>query len=484
MILLYEKDYISMETLANRLFLSKSMLNRHMDKSWRLRKNIEVSPVKGLKIPWSERQKRNFLAKYFFLNTSTLPLLTEKIDLEKLMQKLYHILQTLMVEHHYYVSGLAFTTFYHYLLITIIRQQQGFTLEDEASPLPVSNLMNEIALTFQKELQVVLTEADLWSCQSKLNELNVLDTDREVVYNEQLKQQLQCFCQILLDEFGIRVEMNEKQEESFVLHMHKLKIRKENDNDVANFEKRMINTSYPLTAQLIRDYFLPIFQLDIPESEISYIIPYFAGFIEEKTEEQDILYISDSTPSLIHDSLRKLEQLPLDVKISWKVYPQYYYEAHKSELQKDVLMVLTTELPIVVKNSKALLLSKILVDTDLELVKLYLSGCLNKERQRRLEANEKKYLLPITQVTEKKALFEILQKEELGNYHVYDLVMDKNVGYFAAFTQKSSIHVYTLTHPVFYKDHFLKKVVVANYCVQDKNLHSFFEVVRPLLLEA
>ncbi|MCD5002388.1 PRD domain-containing protein [Enterococcus saccharolyticus] len=481
MILLFERDYISMENLANHLFLSKSMLSRHLDKSWRLRKYIEVSSIKGLRIPWSELQKRNFLAKYFFLNTSTLPLLEDCFDLNRVMDQLYSIVQELFIKHDYYVSGLAFTTFYNFLLITIVRNQQQFLFDENILPIPVSKLMLEIYDAVQKDLGFTLSESDLWSCQRKLNELNVIDTEKKLLSHNVLEQQLILFCQKISDEFGLEIKMNAHQKKQFLLHMHKLKIRQENDIDVANFEKRTINNSYPLTAQIIRDYFLPIFQLDIHESEIAYIIPYFASFLEPSKETKNVLYISDSTPSLIHDSIQKLEAITQDRQISWKVFPQYYYQARKEELQVNTLMVVTTEVPVIVNNPQALLVSKMLMSQDIDLVKLYLDGCLRREDQMQLLEDERKYVLPTIQVQQKVNLLDVLQNEYLGNYQTYDLVLEGEIGYFAAFTEKSQIQIYEFAHPVLYKDHHLKKVIVANYCIQDNKLNRFYQVVRKLL---
>lgn len=184
---------------------------------------------------------------------------------------------------------------------------------------------------------------------------------------------------------------------------------------------------------------------------------------------------------MIYDSIRKLQQIRLDLDVSWQIYPQYYYQARQAELQKDALMVLTTEVPIVVNNPKALLVSKLLLSTDIELVNLYLSGCLKKETQKRLLEATKKYFLPTIQVLDKTDLFDLLSNEEIGDYRTYDLVLANDIGYFAAFTEKSRIQVYELIQPILYKDHFLKKIVVANYHVGDNDLHEFYQVVRTLL---
>ncbi|MBO0451877.1 PRD domain-containing protein [Candidatus Enterococcus murrayae] len=484
MILLFEKDYISMEALGRKLFLSKSMLNKLMDVSWRLRNYIEVSPTKGLRLPWSESKKRNFLAKSFIISPATLALVQQDSEALSAMDTLYQILQKAVLAHHYTVAGDAFTAFHRYMSVTMIRTQQGFLLEEEVAKVPLSNLMMEVNQQIQSELQVILSEKDLWSCQKKLNELNVLHSikkDGFTEYMEVLKDNLDLFSKEIKKDFNITIEMSESLRENFLLHMYKLKIRNDNGTDVPNFNKRTINEHYPFSAQVIRDYFLPIFKLDIRESEVSYIILYFAKFLEPSMPKQELLLISDSAPSLIYDAQRKLMQRLEGCSVT--IIPQYKYLAAMEEYNARFLAILTTEVPVIVKNHRALLIDKFLVQEDYGLIELYLQGCLHSNEKIRLEENYQRFVSEDDVIKGAyKSVTELFPEEQLGGFKRYDLVLEKNIGYFASFSKgKSQIRIKKLQTPILYKDHFLEAVIVAEYNPETNNLAGFFQVIHPLL---
>lgn len=185
--LIFEKDYVSMETLASKLNLSKSMLNKLMDATWRLREYIEVSPTKGLRVPWSEEKKRNFLAK-LTLDSNAFEIFLQEQEVIELSEILNNVISKCLLDYHYTIAGNALKTFHNYLLVTIIRRNQGFELIDTVKEVPISNLMKNICFELKASLNIELDENELWSCQRKLNELNLISYDRDKDYGESKRQ--------------------------------------------------------------------------------------------------------------------------------------------------------------------------------------------------------------------------------------------------------------------------------------------------------
>nr|WP_277988931.1 PRD domain-containing protein [Enterococcus sp. MJM16] len=298
---------------------------------------------------------------------------------------------------------------------------------------------------------------------------------------EVLKDNLDLFSKEIKKDFNITIEMSESLRENFLLHMYKLKIRNDNGTDVPNFNKRTINEHYPFSAQVIRDYFLPIFKLDIRESEVSYIILYFAKFLEPSMPKQELLLISDSAPSLIYDAQRKLMQRLEGCSVT--IIPQYKYLAAMEEYNARFLAILTTEVPVIVKNHRALLIDKFLVQEDYGLIELYLQGCLHSNEKIRLEENYQRFVSEDDVIKGAyKSVTELFPEEQLGGFKRYDLVLEKNIGYFASFSKgKSQIRIKKLQTPILYKDHFLEAVIVAEYNPETNNLAGFFQVIHPLL---
>lgn len=485
MMLIFEKDYVSMETLASKLYLSKSMLNKLMDASWRLRKYIEVSPTKGLRIPWSEEKKRSFLSK-FTLDSNAFEIFQQEQEVLELSDILNEIISKCLLDYHYTIAGNALKTFHNYLLITIIRREQGFELIDSVDGVPISKLMKKLCIKLKEKLDIEFSQNELWSCQRKLNELNLISYDRDKDYGESKRQLYSClqeFKKTIKETFDITIDMNQEIQDNFLLHMHKLRLRIENGNDVSNFNKRDINASYPFTAQIIRDFFLPIFKMDIMDTEIAYIVLYFAQYLEYPKPQHKLLYICDGTPSLIYDTKRKVEHLFSDTVFEIDCIPQYKYLADTSNYNSSYTAIITTEIPVITKNFHILLINRLLFEEDFELLKIYINGCVEHKENNLLQENKNHYLKKEQVIDEKfSTIFEALHNEDIGNVSIYDIVLNSNIGYYASFTKKKSqIKILRLRHPIFYKDRYINKVIVANYNIDDHSAHDFFQVVHNLI---
>lgn len=486
-LLLNEKNYISMETLATKLHLSKSMLNKIMDASWRLRHYIEVSPTKGLRIPWDEGKKRDFLAK-LTVDPSNFEFFNQEKEVLIISDILYQILCTNILEYHYIVSGNALKTFHNYLLATIVRRKEGFYLTEEVPFIPISNLMRKIYYQIQTELNTIFNEQELLRCQHKLNELNLLHYDKGKDFHESrndLLLKLQVFTSKLKDRFGIPIVIPSDVLEMFLIHMHKLRIRIENGNDVANFNKRDINTNYPFTAQIIRDIFLPVFDIAIKDTEISYIILYFAKYIEYTRPKCEVLLVSDATPSLIHDTIYKIERLFIEYEIRVTAIPLYQYVSNSDLYDVEYATIITTEFPIITMNYRALLVNSFIEQEDIQLVQLYIKGCIVHNNEMKLENNKRRFMISETIHNDKKGnIFDFLPHSKLGLFITYDIVLNVPIGYFANFVDTSSeIVVYNLENPILYKDTYLHKIIIANYNDKEGSYSDFYQVVHYLLLE-
>ena len=484
-ILLSENDYISMEALAGKLNLSKSMLNKIIDGTWRLRKYIEISQTRGLRIPWEEEKKRSFLAK-FTLDSDAFGVFGEEQEVIELSIALNEIISKCLLDYHYTIAGNALKTFHNYLLASIIRRKRGHFITEEVAKVPISNLMKMLYTEIDKELGIKFDEKELWCCQKKLNEMNLLRYDKAYNYGEAEEQIYSCyqkFVAIIKEKFDITIDMDQFTWERFLLHIRKLQIRIANGNDISNFNKRDINANSPFTAQVIRDFFLPVFEMNIKAAEMAYIVLYFAQYLENQKRRHKILYISDSVPSLVYDAKRKIKkQLPEEVA-EIECIPVYQYLSNVTKYNNSYIAIITTEIPVIDKNFRALVVNKVLQPEDFELLDIYIKGCVGDYENFLLKRNIKRYLKEEVHITEQCSnIFSVLSGEDIGDIEAYDIVLNDTVGYFASFTEKKSqIKVLKLKHPILYKNRFLKEIIVANYNTEDKEVYGFFQVVRHLI---
>lgn len=476
LILFYEDDYLSMESLANKLYISKSALSKLFNRSWRLREYVEVNPTKGLRINWKEKKKRNFISKNYLLSEVFETYVASDVDFSKLDKILLAELGPLFISHEYYISGGSMNLFRVYLIVSIMRSMDPKKQLEKESEIEISSLMQDIQRLLEKEFDIKLNTNDLFACQRKLNELNVLNSANRVLDKkkiEELNRKYDVFIRRVELLFQIKIEMNETQYQQFILHMYKLLIRHENNTDVQNFSKRDINTNYPFTALVIRDIFCPIFELSVAESELSFVILYFAQFLEVDKDTK-LLLVSDAPASLIVDIKRKITDLK---QIEFESLPTYYFESI-SKNEYDV--IITTEMEVVTEDPKILLISSIISKQELYIIDQYVAAVVSKNRNNRFNDIEKLYY-KLEQI-HLLSMQDFIDSHDVGNIQEYDIVLNHDCALFMTLRDDESfINVYELSKSVLYKDKQIKKIVYSNYNVEIQSSESFFSYIRHLI---
>lgn len=424
LILFYEDDYLSMESLANKLYISKSALSKLFNRSWRLREYVEVNPTKGLRINWKEKKKRNFISKNYLLSEVFETYVASDVDFSKLDKILLAELGPLFISHEYYISGGSMNLFRVYLIVSIMRSMDPKKQLEKESEIEISSLMQDIQRLLEKEFDIKLNTNDLFACQRKLNELNVLNSANRILDKkkiEELNRKYDVFIRRVELLFQIKIEMNETQYQQFILHMYKLLIRHENNTDVQNFSKRDINTNYPFTALVIRDIFCPIFELSVAESELSFVILYFAQFLEVDKDTK-LLLVSDAPASLIVDIKRKITDLK---QIEFESLPTYYFESI-SKNEYDV--IITTEMEVVTEDPKILLISSIISKQELYIIDQYVAAVVSKNRNNRFNDIEKLYY-KLEQI-HLLSMQDFIDSHDVGNIQEYDIVLNHDCALF------------------------------------------------------
>ena len=478
LLLFFEDDYISMESLSEKLFISKSALSKLFGTSWRLRKYVEVNPVRGLLIKWDERKKRDYISKTSFLSSSFFSYLEGSDQYHDLAISLSTDLSKLFLDHQYYISGDSLNLFRFYLVITIMRSKYSSDLNNDIEIVQISSLMNDIIQLLESKYRISLSEFDIYLCQNKINELNVLvnlhkDLDVEIVGN--LNHNYKMFLHTMDDTFNISVQLDEQQYNQFLLHMYKLLIRTQNNTDVQNFSKRSINTDYPLTALIMRDVFCNCFNIRIPESELAFIMLYFANSIEPKEVPMKILHISDAPASLINDSRWKIESINHG---SFTSTPSYSFDK-LDLLEYDV--VITDVFEVLIDNPKILLVSQLISSNELEIIGQYLKAVRSKMRDANIAVITTHYYTEKDLVL--KSMMEFIEANDVGDIDTYDFVLNDNWALFMKIDvdTDSLITNYELKTPVLYKNHSISNILQVSYNPNSNIINPFFIFIKKLI---
>ncbi len=166
--LLFQKEYITMNKLAEKFYLSKTTvfseikkLKQWMDETEGL--YLEVSRIKGVKIYGDERVKRyegscfsQFDSLYHLLNEEEIIFYKEKFKI------CYQVLKSELIKYHFNISGQDYVRLIRYILISILRTKNGFILkEDEAFVMPRESVVYSFIKTISTLCQYQFSQAEI-----------------------------------------------------------------------------------------------------------------------------------------------------------------------------------------------------------------------------------------------------------------------------------------------------------------------------------
>lgn len=491
-ILLFEKSYISMEKLAERLFVSKSAVNSDLSILRNLKivdKNdakLEISLKKGLKIHASEATKRYILSKVL-TNDFDLDILSDfNINIAELENNLIEILSDTFIKYDYIVSGESLQVFKNYILISIIRNNYGFNIEENHYKLKLLPIMKYIFERIRDGLEFEFDFSEMIYNQNKLNELNLLNN--EEIINRDIDSKLSSFIKKIKEDLELDFEYKGQLRNMFLLHMHKLLLRIENNHDNTNFLKREINRKYPMTAHIISEYFLPIFNIKIPESEIAYLILYIGTELEKKENKLRVLFISNFNASILYNSKMKIENNFNNLIKYIDIMPVYLFNLKKEILNNQYDIVITTEKEVVLFNPQAILIKSIISDNDIDIISNRLNKInsnLEKEKFEELHykiINKESIVVVNQPINTIKELFTFLNLEYIENN--YNIVLDSNAAFLPSFLygeEVSYIKLCILKKPIKYRSKYISLVVISGYNIHCKNIKEFYSFIRYII---
>lgn len=486
LILFFEKDYLSMEELAKRLFVSKTMIHKEFEHSWKLREFIEVSPKKGLKMKEAESFQRNILAKIFAYNDLLGRLLKLPPDTQNIFEQVKQITNAFFLTHQYFISGKSLALFQNYLLVTIIRNKMDFHLVEGvdgiSEPLTMSALLKEIIVALDEEFSAL----DIECIQAKLNELNVttyVGAIEEIAYYPLIKEKLTIFFNLLDAELSIKIKPNSNWEDRFFMHMQKLLIRLKNRNDNDNYLKRKINQTYPFTFQVLRDYFLPTFELEIPESELSYLVLYFAEFIEADELVLDILFITDSFPSVIYHTSELIKKYSGFKVNHIKNVTVYEYLQKSADYKKNYHVMLTTSERVILECNRVFLIKELFHKDDLSLLSEYMKMIIAYQDKRRKEWFYNRFLKHIEIQKISSEHLEMKDITFIGKTIENEITLEEPLIFISSFNKlkTSTIEIFRFQKKYRHRGKRIDYIVVSSYDPNEGNIQSFYHELQHLL---
>lgn len=487
-VLLFERDYMSMEKLAERIYVSKSAVFKEFENVNILKKYVTVSRKRGLIISIPESEKRNVLVKCFDKDMAQFyaPQLKERY--EQLDMVFKEELPEIFLNHDYPVSGEAMRSFRRHLIIMVLRGERGFELEKMEQPEKYSAMLLEIAERISVLAGVEFTPDDMADCQKKLNGLNTLArrvADWRECTMQEYERKFDRFQRELKDIFGLEPIFDREERQSFLLYILKVVERSRGGHVNSNFLKREIHRRYPMSVHLVMECITRCFSREIPEPEISNLALYLAGKMERGFYLPECVIISGRNPSILYHIKEQIQERYGHHLEGITIVQDYCY-SKESENFEDRL-VLTTDEAVVLQLTGAVLIKPFLSEKNLCDIARKLEVKTKEGRERCFKALLRRYGADRPHICHEhlkdmKEFLQIIGEEPPENS--YEFVLDVNAVLFPKIHYdgtENSIRLYLLEHPFMHRGTSVHVVVFSDYYAKSMEMKSFYDCVRMIL---
>lgn len=486
-VLLFSREYTSMEVLANTLYLSKASVFRTIENNMALRSAITISRTKGLIINMPEYDKRQLLVKVFdkdSQNPIAQMLRQEYAQLDKLLQV---ALKNLFTRHNYYVSGEALRNFRRYLIISILRSKLGYLLEEVDHDLPVSSLMRDIAAAVRTIIGITYSPYELQDCQAKLNNLCTFLRDvpaHRMDWFPRWEPHYVRFLEQIRHHYGVQLDMDPEEQRRFLLHINKLHRRVIFGQHESNYHKREINRTYPLAVHLILLTFEDCFNFPVPEAEVSYLAMYLAMKLRKHINRIDCIIVTMKNPSVAWPMKQWMEEHFSRHLQNVEIVEHYRFS---SAMVREDLLVLTTDTDVVLSCPQAILVKPFSLEAEYDLIDQCIQRIRNHYREDIFQRSFSRYgQEPVTLESQGKNLYELLQS--LGITFTppeqYEFVLDTDAFLLPQVHEgfgKNTIRVYHLSHTVLHRNTALRYLVISDYYTGTMEMKDFYYCLKTLL---
>jgi len=500
--LLFEKDYISIDFLADKLHLSGDLILSTIDSFGFLKTIVSINPDNKLKINLTEFEKRQYLINAFDERAAILYAPEVGAAYRRLDILIRNFLPELFIKYDNHVSGEAIRGFHKYLILSIIRNNLGYKLEDIDHKLVLSDLMNAILDITYSVTGFKFSDSDKQDLQAKLNELPTFKID--IPENRRLVSDWEPSFTNFIDNikkyFNIDLQMTDTDKQKFLQHVYKLyqriRIRHSTDNSYV----REINRTYPLATQLVAACFEMSFGFVVPESEITFLALYLELSLKKYHKDIDCKIVTSKHPGMVWSMEEWLEEHFGQEIHSIEIIEHYVWDRNRQNTEyMDSLentLIITSIPSIALTCPSVVLVRPFALDSDYDLIKDRIKELIKTKSQKVYKDALAKYVEyhlvsddSIKGVPNLKELLKHIDYDaslitDEGNYefildtdvfwvpHIY---FDKDV------SDKNRIELYYLKESIFYRGVRVKTIVISRYFTPTDEMVKFYECIKEIL---
>lgn len=362
LVLVFEADYLHIEELADRLFISRSTVNAHLAQARRIvarnrEARLVVSPRRGLWIEAGEDTKRLLCAKLMNedLDYAAMLRMPRMAELSRLEKELQEVLPPIFLAEKILVSGQAFQYFARFLAISITRSRMGLVMPEIPREKAPSAFLCELSRQVQQRIGYTFSSAERQLIRQRLHELNLIV--KRPVGDREILHAITAFEQAVRQQTGIPLHFEPELRQNLADHIKRMRRRiLSRHNNMGQYTQEMF-AGYPLTVHLIKTCLEPLLGVEIPDAEVGYLVMYIACAMEQLWEKVPILLVSDAGAAVLYTIRQKIRSMDTGQVGRIEVVPRYAYERDKARYLARSQVHLTTEPALSLQDAGFLSLS-------------------------------------------------------------------------------------------------------------------------------
>lgn len=318
-------DFITMEEIADMLFVSKTTVYLDIQKIMEFLSgfpnlDLQISPIKGMKLKGDERSKRFLISNILKREKTYDDLMLSKAfyhafddkntNLNSEMLFLYETIINILNKYGYILTDVDVNLLVKEILISIKRIQMGFTVDEKIT----EDLDITIAKVLKKEVEgyfnISINKRELEYFQQSFNAKRLLNVNRDkYVLKTEAQMIVEDFIKEIKNKYNIDFIQNENFRNNLILHLNPMLERIKNNYFEENPLTNQIKANYPLAFE-ISMLIVPIINkklgVIINEAEVSYIALHVAVALDEKSRKSNIAIICGSGLGTARLVMRKI----------------------------------------------------------------------------------------------------------------------------------------------------------------------------------
>ena len=477
--LLFRRQYISMDQLAEDYYLSKSVVFEEIRqmRRWFSRNNdiqLEVSKQRGIYIHGEEKDKRYACTAWGPLHV----LQMTKIDpdavqcYQKSMEQAAEPLQQLLIDTGRLISGEEYSFILRYIAMSRLRSRLGYDLPEmsgkpTAYPSFYETLSRKLGYSFsaseQIEINKIIQEATILATKShpdaKLENLHMLES----YFNQKLK---------LSQHFHFENSELIAENLNALLERHYHRV---------NYYDKSILIKYPLEIHLVKQAFQDVFAKKLPRTEILNMAAFLGSYLDtiHCPSTVHILLVGNQSFYLM-ENLRKYICQMLSLTPERVDYLPGY--AWNSSLPRDIdyyTIFLTTEPEIALKNNQFRLIPIIMTNENCETLKSILNDCCKTNHIQRMAQMERNIQYKTLSHLEKIEL--LLPKENPAAITTYALNRNTLCVICTTPTVQTGVEFITLEKPFSYDFIEISTIKILKFKDDEQGIIDFFHEASDIL---